>query len=56
LAVTGVPSWKVGVLLQLEGGGHVADVHVVGELHLELVAVVVGVPLTVFISWLISRS
>ena len=29
------------VLLQLEGGRHVADVHVVGELHLELVAVVI---------------
>ena len=31
-----------GVLLQLEGDRHVADVHVVGELHLELVAVVIG--------------
>ena len=31
-----------GVLLQLEGGGHVADVHVFGEFHLELVAVVIG--------------
>ena len=57
LAVTGVPSWKVGVLLQLEGGGHVADVHVVGELHLELVAVVVRHAVrTVFISWLMRRS
>ena len=41
-AVTGVPSWKVAFFLQLEGGGHVADVHVVGEFHLELVAVVIG--------------
>jgi hypothetical protein len=32
---------KGRVLLQLEGGGHVADIHVVGELHLELVALVV---------------
>ena len=32
------------VLLQLEGGGHVADLHVVGEFHLELVAVVVRRP------------
>ncbi len=30
-----------GVLLELEGDRHVADVHVVGKLHLELVAVVV---------------
>ena len=32
---------ELGVLAQLERGGHVADVHVLGQLHLELVAVVV---------------
>ncbi len=30
------------VLLRLEGDGHVADVHVLGEFRLELVAVVIG--------------
>ncbi len=32
---------ELGVLLQLEGDRHVADLHVVGQFHLELVAVVV---------------
>ncbi len=32
---------ELGILAQLEGGGHVADVHVLRQLHLELVAVVV---------------
>ena len=30
------------ILLQLESDGHVPDLHVLGELHLELVAVVIG--------------
>ena len=37
LAVTGVPSWKVASLRQLEGHRHVADIHVFGELGLEFV-------------------
>ena len=33
---------KLGILLQFEGHRHVADIHVVGEFALELVAVVIG--------------
>ena len=32
------------ILFQFESDGHVAELHVVGELHLELVFVVVGLP------------
>ena len=42
LAVTGVPSWKVAFFFSLKVDRHVADVHVLGEFHLELVAVVIG--------------
>ena len=41
LAVTGVPSWNTAFFFSLKVGRHVADVHVVGELHLELVLVVI---------------
>jgi len=40
LAVTGVAVVEFGALLEPECHRHVADAHVVGELHLELVAVV----------------